>query len=103
MVAAELVAATHGLGFMIQSAAQFLVTDVVLGIPDLSPRSPSRFGLCHLERKLVPWAGRHEATSGRRELGRDRLGLLGTLVEPDAAEHHDHAEDLRCAERLTEH
>jgi taurine transport system permease protein len=29
-VAAELIAATQGLGFMIQSAAQFLVTDVVV-------------------------------------------------------------------------
>ncbi|MEX5669755.1 ABC transporter permease subunit, partial [Pseudomonas neuropathica] len=33
LVAAELIAATSGLGFMVQSAAQFLVTDVVvLGI-----------------------------------------------------------------------
>jgi taurine transport system permease protein len=30
LVAAELVAATRGLGFMVQSAAQFLVTDVVI-------------------------------------------------------------------------
>ena len=30
LVAAELIAATRGLGFMIQSAAQFLVTDVVI-------------------------------------------------------------------------
>lgn len=30
LVAAELVAATRGLGFMVQSAAQFLVTDMVL-------------------------------------------------------------------------
>jgi len=30
LVAAELVAASRGLGFMIQSAAQFLVTDVVI-------------------------------------------------------------------------
>lgn len=30
LVAAELVAATQGLGFMIQSAAQFLVTDIVI-------------------------------------------------------------------------
>ena len=30
LVAAELVAAKHGLGFMVQSAAQFLVTDVVI-------------------------------------------------------------------------
>ncbi|WP_245500634.1 ABC transporter permease subunit [Rhizobium sp. BK251] len=31
LVAAELVAASQGLGFMIQSAAQFLVTDIVIG------------------------------------------------------------------------
>lgn len=31
LVAAELVAANRGLGFMIQSAAQFLVTDIVIG------------------------------------------------------------------------
>ena len=30
LVAAELVAATKGLGFMIQSAAQFLSTDIVI-------------------------------------------------------------------------
>ena len=30
LVAAELIAATEGLGFMVQSAAQFLVTDVVI-------------------------------------------------------------------------
>ena len=30
LVAAELIAATRGVGFMIQSAAAFLVTDVVL-------------------------------------------------------------------------
>ena len=30
LVAAELVAATRGLGFMVQSASQMLVTDVVL-------------------------------------------------------------------------
>lgn len=58
LVAAELVAATRGLGFMIQSAAQFLVTDVVLAgigvialiaiLLELTARA--------LERWLVPWA-----------------------------------------------
>lgn len=58
LVAAELVAATRGLGFMIQSAAQFLVTDVVLAgigvialiaiLLELAARA--------LERWLVPWA-----------------------------------------------
>ncbi|MCM2397047.1 ABC transporter permease subunit [Rhizobium sp. S95] len=59
LVAAELVAATRGLGFMIQSAAQFLVTDVVIAgigvialiaiLLELVARA--------LERWLVPWAG----------------------------------------------
>jgi ABC-type nitrate/sulfonate/bicarbonate transport system, permease component len=58
LVAAELVAATKGLGFMIQSAAQFLVTDVVIAgilviaaiavILELAARA--------IERRFVPWA-----------------------------------------------
>lgn len=57
LVAAELVAATRGLGFMIQSAAQFLVTDVVLlGILVIAVVA---FGLelamRALQRRLVPW------------------------------------------------
>ncbi|MCL6706259.1 ABC transporter permease subunit [Pseudomonas sp. R2.Fl] len=58
LVAAELVAATKGLGFMIQSAAQFLVTDVVIAgiaiiaaiavVLELAARA--------IERKFVPWA-----------------------------------------------
>lgn len=58
LVAAELVAATKGLGFMIQSAAQFLVTDVVIAgiaviaaiavILELAARA--------VERRFVPWA-----------------------------------------------
>jgi len=60
LVAAELVAATRGLGFMIQSAAQFLVTDVVImGIIVIAVIA---FALELLLRKaeaiLVPWAGR---------------------------------------------
>lgn len=60
LVAAELIAATRGLGFMIQSAAQFLVTDVVImgilviaGIAFLL-----EYGIRRIERVLVPWAGR---------------------------------------------
>jgi hypothetical protein len=41
LVAAELIAATKGLGFMIQSAAQFLVTDVVIMGILVIARSPS--------------------------------------------------------------
>lgn len=60
LVAAELIAATRGLGFMIQSAAQFLVTDVVvLGILVIAVIA---FGLellmRALQRRLVPWEGR---------------------------------------------
>ncbi|APG94896.1 ABC transporter permease subunit [Sinorhizobium americanum] len=61
LVAAELVAATRGLGFMIQSAAQFLVTDVVIAgiavialiaiLLEIAARA--------LERWLAPWASAH--------------------------------------------
>ena len=60
LVAAEMVAATAGLGFMVLTASKFMATDVVImGILvigllallfDLSMR--------WLERKLVPWKGR---------------------------------------------
>ncbi|MDF3152620.1 ABC transporter permease subunit [Mesorhizobium sp. XAP10] len=60
LVAAELVAATRGLGFMIQSAAQFLVTDVVvMGILVIAAIAfVLEFTLRRIERVLVPWAGR---------------------------------------------
>ncbi|MBE1206612.1 ABC transporter permease subunit [Aminobacter carboxidus] len=60
LVAAELVAATRGLGFMIQSAAQFLVTDVVVMaiLVIAAVAFVLEFGLRRLEFRLVPWAGR---------------------------------------------
>jgi len=60
LVAAELVAATRGLGFMIQSAAQFLVTDVVvMGILVIAIIAFAlEFAIRRVERVLVPWAGR---------------------------------------------
>lgn len=59
LVAAELIAATSGLGFMVQSAAQFLVTDVVvLGILLIALIAFGlEMGLRALQRKLVPWHG----------------------------------------------
>ncbi|BCL74608.1 taurine ABC transporter permease [Jeongeupia sp. HS-3] len=59
LVAAELIAATRGLGFMVQSAAQFLVTDVVvLGIIVIAVIAFAlELGLRALQRKLVPWQG----------------------------------------------
>ncbi|MGG7600096.1 taurine ABC transporter permease TauC [Pseudomonas sp. WC1] len=59
LVAAELIAATSGLGFMVQSAAQFLVTDVVvLGILLIALIAFAlEMGLRALQRKLVPWHG----------------------------------------------
>lgn len=59
LVAAELIAATSGLGFMVQSAAQFLVTDVVvLGILLIALIAfAQEMGLRALQRKLVPWHG----------------------------------------------
>jgi taurine transport system permease protein len=60
LVAAELVAASKGLGFMTLSAAQFLVTDVVfVGILTIAAlASLFLFGLRLLERTLTPWKGR---------------------------------------------
>jgi taurine transport system permease protein len=59
LVAAELIAATSGLGFMVQSAAQFLVTDVVvLGILVIAVIAfAMEMGLRALQRRLVPWHG----------------------------------------------
>lgn len=59
LVAAELIAATSGLGFMVQSAAQFLVTDVVvLGILVIALIAFTlEMSLRALQRKLVPWHG----------------------------------------------
>lgn len=60
LVAAELVAATRGLGFMVQSAAQFLNTDIVLlGIFTIALIAFGlELGLRALQRRLVPWQGR---------------------------------------------
>jgi taurine transport system permease protein len=59
LVAAELIAATSGLGFMVQSAAQFLVTDVViLGILVIAVIAFAlEMSLRALQRRLVPWHG----------------------------------------------
>lgn len=59
LVASELIAAQRGLGFMVQSAAQFLVTDVViLGILVIALIAFAlELGLRALQRKLVPWQG----------------------------------------------
>ncbi len=60
LVAAEMVAATEGLGFMVLSASQFLVTDVVImgiiviGLIALSFDLLMRY----VERLLVPWKGK---------------------------------------------
>ena len=60
LVAAELVAATQGLGFMVQSAAQFLVTDiVVMGIVVIALIACSlELSLRWVTKKLIPWQGR---------------------------------------------
>ncbi|NMM29451.1 MAG: taurine ABC transporter permease TauC [Glaciimonas sp.] len=60
LVAAELIAATRGLGFMIQSAAQFLVTDVVvMGILVIAIIAFTfEWALRRLQRVCVPWASR---------------------------------------------
>lgn len=59
LVASELVAATRGLGFMVQSAGQFLATDVVVsGILVIAfVAFAIELGLRWLQRRLVPWHG----------------------------------------------
>lgn len=61
LVAAELVAATSGIGFMIQSAAQFLVTDIVIaGIVVIALIAILlEYVARQIERRLVPWAAHH--------------------------------------------
>ncbi|MGV3548907.1 ABC transporter permease subunit [Rhizobium sp.] len=58
LVAAELIAASRGLGFMIQSAAQFLVTDIVIAGIFVIAIIAFLFELVarFAERILVPWA-----------------------------------------------
>lgn len=60
LVAAEMVAAQAGLGFMVLNAAEFLVTDVVImGIVVIGIIAYLFDMLMrYLERKLVPWKGR---------------------------------------------
>lgn len=57
LVAAELIAATRGLGFMVYSASRFLVTDVVIaGILLIGAIALTlELGLRALQRKLTPW------------------------------------------------
>jgi taurine transport system permease protein len=57
LVAAELIAATRGLGFMVYSASRFLVTDVVIaGIMLIGAIAlVLELGLRALQRKLTPW------------------------------------------------
>jgi taurine transport system permease protein len=59
LVAAELIAATRGLGFMVQSAGEFLATDVVLaGIAVIAVIAFGlELGLRALQRRLTPWHG----------------------------------------------
>ncbi len=60
LVAAELVAATRGLGFMIHTASNFLVTDVVIvGIITIAAIAfAMEFAMRLLERRLTPWKGK---------------------------------------------
>lgn len=62
LVAAELIAATRGLGFMVQSAGEFLATDVVLaGIAVIALIAFNlELGLRALQRRLTPWNGEQQ-------------------------------------------
>ncbi|MBI6547944.1 taurine ABC transporter permease TauC [Xenorhabdus lircayensis] len=59
LVAAELIAATQGLGFMVQSAGEFLSTDMVIaGICVIAVIAcVLELGLRALQRRWVPWYG----------------------------------------------
>jgi taurine transport system permease protein len=59
LVAAELIAATRGIGYLIMSASQFLATDVVfVGIGMIAACAFAfSFAMRLLERWLVPWKG----------------------------------------------
>ena len=80
-MAAELIAATRGLGFMVQSAGEFLATDVVLaGIGVIAIIAFGlELGLRALQRRLTPWHGVHTMN--------ERLNIIplgpniGALVE----------------------
>lgn len=60
LVAAELIAATRGIGFMIMSASHFLATDAVfVGIAVIAACAFAfSIGMRLLERVLVPWKGK---------------------------------------------
>ena len=60
LVAAELIAANQGIGFMIMSASHFLATDAVfVGIVIIAACAFSfSYGMRLLERALVPWKGK---------------------------------------------
>jgi len=60
LVAAELIASTRGIGYMIMSASQFLATDVVfVGIGVIAALAFGFTAVMRLiERWLVPWKGR---------------------------------------------
>ena len=61
LVAAELIAATRGIGYMIMSASHFLATDAVfVGIGVIASCAFSfSYGMRLLERWLVPWKGKN--------------------------------------------
>jgi taurine transport system permease protein len=60
LVAAEMVAATAGLGFMVLTACKFMATDVVImGILVIGTMALLfDLGMRWLERRLVPWKGK---------------------------------------------
>lgn len=60
LVAAELIAATRGLGFMVQSAAQFLMTDVVIGGIIVIALIAVGIEIClrRIQKELAPWEGK---------------------------------------------
>jgi len=60
LVAAELIASTRGIGYMIMSASNFLATDVVfVGIAAIALCAFAfSYALRQVEKVLVPWKGK---------------------------------------------
>jgi len=60
LVAAELIAANRGIGYLIMSASHFLATDAVfVGIALIATCAFAfSYGMRLLERALVPWKGK---------------------------------------------
>lgn len=84
LVAAELVAATRGIGFIALSAAQFLVTDIVIaGIIVIALIAVLLEYIARLiERRLVPWASHRSDHAGAQLSASPRFATVAVNRRP---------------------